>query len=185
MDQHNILYNCVVWLCCFSQHVCSVDSYNAHAAASRCCLCLFAPFEYLRLRLDRCLSLSRFGFCLYIYLSISFLSELFLLVPTDLPGTLALNCSLSPSHSPPSHIFSPVSRWARQGVPGVTLGVMSSWSRVRKPGIQHPLCHPPLTPCNTQKRKKKNLHSYRMLSPQREIVLERQGSRAEVQMKRA
>lgn len=62
---------------------------------------------------------------------------------------------------------------------------MSSWSRVRNPGIQHPTHHPPLTPCNRHTKKEKSLHCYRMLSPQRQIVLERQGSRAEVQMKRA
>lgn len=48
--------------------------------------------------------------------------------------------------------------------------------------------HPPLTPSNThrqpQKKKKPNQHSDGVLGPQREIVSERQGSRAEVQMKR-
>lgn len=72
-------------------------------------------------------SLSPFSFCLFVCARLFSLSQHFLLVPMDVPGTLALNCSLFLFLSSSiSHLLSGVSVSARQGVPGVTLRVMSS-----------------------------------------------------------
>lgn len=176
MDQQDILCNGVVCRGCCFQLARSVGSSEALTAALCCCASLLA-FGSLSLTV----SLPLLFVCVR--------NPLFPLgcFSTSLRISHALNGSLFFSHTliTPSHIFSLVSQW----VPGRAslewpCGVMSSWSRVRKPSIQHPLHPPPLTPWNTHGQKK-NLHSYRMLSPQREIVLERQGSGAEVQMKRA
>lgn len=66
-----------------------------------CCVCLFLLNICLFIWI--CVSPCVASLSVYMYLSISFLSKLFLLVPTDLPGTLALNCSLFLflPHSPP------------------------------------------------------------------------------------
>lgn len=138
----------MVWLGCCSQFAHSVGSSKALTAALCCCA---SPLAFGSL--SPTVSLLLLFICIY--------APLFSLssFPTSPRISQALNGSLSPflSHSHrPSHSFSLVSQW----VPGRAslewpCGVMSSWSRVRKPGIQHPPHHPPLTPMKHTRTKKK------------------------------
>ena len=202
MDQHDILYNCVVWPGCCSQLARSVGFYSRTLLS-----CSVAPPEYLPLcwHLDQCLSLSPLSL-LFICIRASPFFPLSALSPPSprisqalcllaAPSlSLALILFLSPSSSSISHLLSGVSVSARQGRPwsdlaGNELLITSQETRHSTPThptattlpptlpLPHPMQHTP------KGERKKKLNSYRMLSPQREIVLERQGSRAEVQMK--
>ena len=202
MDQHDILYNCVVWPGCCSQLARSVGFYSRTLLS-----CSVAPPEYLPLcwHLDQCLSLSPLSL-LFICIRASPFFPLTALSPPSprisqalcllaAPSlSLALILFLSPSSSSISHLLSGVSVSARQGRPwsdlaGNELLITSQETRHSTPThptattlpptlpLPHPMQHTP------KGERKKKLNSYRMLSPQREIVLERQGSRAEVQMK--
>lgn len=88
--------------------------------------------------------------------------------------------------SPPSvcHLLSAVSLSAWQAVPGVTLqgnGLLIA-SQEDPAFSTHPITLP--LPHQTHTHIHTETHTALMHSPQREIVLERQGSRAEVQMRR-
>ena len=204
MDQHDILYNAVwfdraaapnslaLWastvaLCCrVRMHLLNIfPSVGiwisvSHCLPCLCCLCVFVPLLFFPLS-----ALSppspRISQALWL-----------LAAPA-----LSLFLFLSPSSSSISHLLSGVSVSARQGRPwsdlaGNELLITSQETRhstpthPTPPPFPPPPPPPPPPPHHTPKggkKKKKKLHNYRMLSPQREIVLERQGSRAEVQMK--
>lgn len=156
--------------------------------------------------LDQCFSLSPLSLlficiCASPFFPLSALSPpsprisqaLWLLAAPSLSLSLSHNLFLLPSSSSISHLLSGVSVSARQGRPwsdlaGNELLITSQETRHSTPTHPTDTTFPPspsphATHTKRGKKKNKKLHSYRMLSPQREIVLERQGSRAEVQMK--
>lgn len=205
MDQHDILYN-AVW---FDRAAAPNSLARFVGFYSRTLLlCPLAPPEYLPLcwHLDQCFSLSPLSLlficiCASPFFPLSALSPpsprisqaLWLLAAPSLSLSLSHNLFLLPSSSSISHLLSGVSVSARQGRPwsdlaGNELLITSQETRHSTPTHPTDTTFPPspsphATHTKRGKKKNKKLHSYRMLSPQREIVLERQGSRAEVQMK--
>lgn len=124
MDQQDILYNSV-WFgrAVVPSLLALVGSSKAPSATFCCCVCSLLLLKSASQLAFGSVSLHRLpSHSVYMYLCVLFflslaLSRLFLLqFPTDLPGTLALNCSLPflflfLSHSRrQSHIFSLVSR---------------------------------------------------------------------------
>lgn len=154
--------------------------------AAFCCVCsrllTICPLHW---HLDQCRSLSHFSLCL----SASLLCQLLLPGPHGSPCAPGLIAALFLSlpfllSSCLSRLLSGVSVSVRQGVPGVTLGGNELLITSQKTQSLTPHTRTlPSTQAVLTKKRKKRLHSHRVLSPQREIVLERKDSRTEVQIK--